>query len=123
MNILPTPSPAESALLELQSLSEKIRSYIPIQVEALNRTTAILLGLANADLAEALNSIGPVKLETLLTAHKLLGEAVSYAQEQPGMVDTAPFTEKLAAQGRKMDFQNGVFSVTDLPQPEQPPAE
>lgn len=93
----------------------------------INSMTAYLLALSNAELENWLNSQTPENLVSLLAAHgrcggrvnEILAETALQLQDsgQPSFyveADVRPFTEKLAEQGRKYEFSDGVFIVSNL---------
>lgn len=93
----------------------------------INSMTAYLLALSNAELENWLNSQTPENLVSLLAAHgrcggrvnEILAETALQLQDsgQPSLyveADVRPFDQKLAAQGRKYEFVDGVFIVANL---------
>ena len=122
---------AASILARVQNLSGNYAA----SATHLNAIVRDLLALDDADLAEFANDIGPTALNELTTLHLEHGTAITELSAvaaatlaasgtiwPASVVDVRPLSEKLAEQGREMIFVDGVFSVSQLPQPESAPA-
>jgi len=99
-----------------------------------NKIVTIALKLSNENLSSWLNSRSPQETSALFSAHALLGETVNNATElshsilsesgitiEKVIIDIRPFAEKLLDQGRLINFEDGVFTVQNVPIPEPPP--
>ena len=101
----------------------------------LNAIVRDVLALDDADLAAFATEQGPAGLNKLTTLHAEHGAAISELSAAAAatladsgvtwpasVVDVRPLSEKLAEQWRKLTFADGVFAVSQLQQPESPPA-
>ena len=101
----------------------------------LNAIVRDVLALSNEDLFEFANEQGPDGMDELTMLHAEHGAAISELSQAAAatladsgvtwpasVVDVRPLSEKLAEQGRTLTFVDGVFAVSQLPQPEWPPA-
>ena len=96
----------------------------------LNAITNDVLALSNEDLFEFANEQGPAGLNELTTLHAEHGAAITELSQAAAamladsgvpwpasVVDVRPLSDKLAEQGREMTFEDGVFAVSQLPEP------
>ena len=100
----------------------------------LNAIVRDVLALSNEDLFEFANEQGPAGLNELTTLHAEHGAAITELSQAAAdvlaasgviwpasVVDVRPLNEKLAEQGRELTFADGVFTVSQLQQPEPEP--
>jgi hypothetical protein len=98
-----------------------------------NKIATIALKLSNEELEAWLNSRSPEETSILFSAHALIGEYINNAAAlsksilvESGLatenvsVDIRPFADKLKDQGRLVNFDNGVFTITNAPPPVSP---
>jgi hypothetical protein len=115
---------------EIAALGQSIASHLAAAANAANKQAQAVLALSSADLADWLNHQGD-DLETLLTAHSVLGEAINTASATAhgimetsgiivplGTVDIRPVPEKLEDQNREIVMTEQGANVIDIPQPE-----
>lgn len=118
-------------------LAEDIKStgsLITAGAQRMNTMARRLLSLSNEDLTEWLNSQPIQDTFKLFDDHLIVGTKINESVEAIGsqlaasgipftqfLVDVRPFGEKLAEQGRLVKFENGVFTVENVPVPEPEP--
>lgn len=128
-------SPSQAAAASILSRVQNLAGNYNAAASHLNAIVRDLLALDDADLAAFANEQGPAGLNELTTLHAEHGAAISELSAAAAatladsgvawpasVVDVRPLGEKLAEQGREMTFTDGVFSVSQLPQPESAPA-
>ena len=128
-------SPSAAAAASILSRVQHLAGNYNACASHLNAITNDLLALDDADLAAFANEQGPAGLNELTTLHAEHGAAISELSQAAAdmlaasgtiwpasIVDVRPLSEKLAEQGRELTFEDGVFSVSQLPQPEPAPA-
>lgn len=139
-----TTSPAQIAAAEILGELRYISGEYSSAANRLNRITQHILALDNASLAAFGNTLGPVEMQRLTTMHGAQGEGVNQllagvqfvlAEAQAGQslptpesipqaVDVRSLADKLTQQNREILMSElGVFSVVDLPVPEESPPE
>ena len=127
MPSLLTPDQLTSA--ELLEATRSSLGLLATSAAQANRMVSILLGLDNPGLESWLNSQPMPDVFALFEAHKASGESlnaslviVANLVNDSGLpanytpVDTRPFQEKLAAQGRQIQIIDGAFVVSALPE-------
>ena len=118
-------------------LAEDIRStgsLITAGAQKMNGMVTRLLRLSNEDLSEWLNSQPLEDVSKLFDDHLVVGSKINESVNAIGeqltasgipfvhfLVDTRPFSQKLADRGRLIKFENGVFIVEDIPAPQPEP--
>jgi hypothetical protein len=113
---------------QLADEARDIAAHLSAAAVKANNMVGIMLALSDADLTDWLNSQPPQETLALFGAHGQLGEAVNGAITIAGAVlsasglpapaasvDIRSVAEKLAAQGRVLDFTDGVFTVSTPP--------
>ena len=108
-----------------------IQSHFTVAVNQLNEITRTILDLNNDELAHFGNFLGATDMESLSELHLQQGSALNSLiaglntilsgmglNESPRMADVRSLNDKLAAQHRKIELIDGVFTVQDIPQPE-----
>ena len=117
-----TPLPPHLSLQQgLETLSQEIAQHLSIIAAKMN-TQASMLAVSPA-LADYLNHCGLTDVLDQLNNHLALGNAINTAHRaicktEANIVDVSPFSDKLAARGRVMRFEDGVFVVDVIPTPE-----
>lgn len=114
--------------------ARNIAAHLQAAAHKANGMVKTMLDLDDTDLTSWLNSQQPAETLALFGAHGQLGEALNAAAtvahavlESSGLsapdtaVDIRSVADKLAAQGRVLDFTNGVFTVTTPPPAEPDP--
>ena len=127
----PSHAAAASILARVQNLAGNYNAC----ATHLNAIVRDVLALSNEDLFEFANEQGPDGMDELTMLHAEHGAAISELSQAAAdlladsgvtwpasVVDVRPLGEKLAEQGREMTFADGVFAVSQLQQPESPPA-
>ena len=122
----PSQAAAASILARVQSLAGNYNAA----ASHLNAITNDLLALDDADLAAFTNEQGVAGLNELTTLHAEHGAAITELSAAAAatladsgvawpasVVDVRPLSDKLAEQGREMTFADGVFAVSQLPEP------
>lgn len=128
-------SPSQAAAASILSRVQHLAGNYNAAATHLNAIVRDVLALSNEDLFEFANDIGPTGLNELTTLHLEHGAAVTELSAAAAatladsgfawpasVVDVRPLGEKLVEQGREMTFADGVFAVSQLPQPESAPA-
>ena len=127
MAFLTIPQSARASIL---ADTGRLHGYLAAAASIANAIAQRTLSLSDSDLEQFCNDLGPAELGTVFSLHAECGSAINSALAAsrallgPGAdattVDVRPFSEKLAAQWRALDFDatTGVFSVSTIPQPE-----
>lgn len=128
MPLIQTPSQAAAASI-LSRVQHLAGNYNACATH-LNAITNDLLALDDADLAVFANEQGPAGLNELTTLHAEHGAAITELSAAAAAtladsgvlwpastVDVRPLSDKLTEQGREMTFADGVFAVSQLPEP------
>ena len=123
-------SPSQAAAASILSRVQNLAGNYNAAASHLNAITNDLLALDDADLAAFTNEQGVAGLNELTTLHAEHGAAITELSAaaaatlaDPGVawpasvVDVRPLSDKLAEQGREMTFADGVFAVSQLPEP------
>lgn len=116
---------------DLDATAQSIANHLASAAVLANAVVSRLLSLSDEDLAGWLNSQPPQKVMALFAAHEQLGTSLNAASATAAgvlaewganppqvPVDVRPFSEKLAAQFRTVEFDGTTFSVVALPQPD-----
>lgn len=119
------PSHKPSAAL-LERTVQAFR-YANALAAEINSMTAYLLGLSNDELQNWLNSQTPENLASLLSVHGRCGTRINDILAETALqlqdsgqqtthtdADVRPFEAKLAEQGRKYEYIDGSFVVSNL---------
>ena len=123
-------SPSQAAAASILARVQHLAGNYNACASHLNAITNDLLALNDTDLAAFANEQGPAGLNELTTLHAEHGAAISELSQAAAdllaasgtiwpasVVDVRPLSEKLAEQGREMTFADGVFAVSQLPEP------
>ena len=123
-------SPSQAAAASILSRVQHLAGNYNAAATHLNAIVRDLLALDDADLAAFANEQGPAGLNELTTLHAEHGAAITEISQAAAellaasgtiwpasIVDVRPLSEKLAEQGRELAFADGVFSVSQLPEP------
>ena len=118
---------AASILAKVQNLAGNYNAA----ASHLNAIVRDVLALSNEDLFEFCNEQGPAGMNELTMLHAEHGAAITELSAAAAatladsgvawpasVVDVRPLGEKLAEQGRELTFEDGVFAVSQLPQPQ-----
>ena len=127
MAFLTIPQSARASIL---ADTERLHGYLAAAATIANGIAQRTLALGDDDLATFCNDLGPTELGTAFSLHAECGSAINSAlaasrallgpSADAATVDVRPFSDKLAAQWRALDYDaaTGVFSVSTIPQPE-----
>ena len=127
MAFLTIPQSARASIL---ADTERLHGFLAAAATIANQIAQRTLALADADLAQFCNDLGPVELGTAFSLHAECGGAINSAlaasrallgpSADATTVDVRPFSDKLAAQWRALNYDatTGMFSVFTIPQPE-----
>ena len=128
-------SPSQATAASILSRVQHLAGNYNACASHLNAITNDLLALNDADLATFADEQGAAGLNELTTLHAEHGAAITELSAAAAatladsgvawpasVVDVRPLSDKLAEQGREMTFADGVFAVSQLPQPESSPA-
>ena len=130
MSFLTIPQSARASIL---ADTERLHGFLAAAATIANQIANRTLALGDDDLATFCNDLGPVELGTAFSLHAECGGAINSAlaasrallgpSADAATVDVRPFSDKLAAQWRALDFDatTGMFSVSTIPQPEPEP--
>ena len=123
-------SPSQAAAASILSRVQNLAGNYNAAASHLNAITNDLLALDDADLAAFTNEQGVAGLNELTTLHAEHGAAITELSAAAAatladsgvawpasVVDVRPLSDKLAEQGREMTFADGVFAVSQLPEP------
>lgn len=114
----------------IDHLTSAIHSHATAQAQAANRMAKALLALSDAELTAWLQGHA-ADLETIFTRHAQVGRGINALIETtaaqletnpPELVDVRSVADKLAAQGRAIDWQTLTVS-TIPPEPQTEPVE
>lgn len=127
-------SPSQAAAASILARVQHLAGNYNAAGTHLNAIVQDVLAMSDADLAEFCNDLGPQGLGELTTLHAEHGASITELSQASAamlfesgivwpasVVDVRPLGEKLAEQGREMTFADGVFAVSQLPQPEPAP--
>ena len=130
---MPLLTTTQQTTARIAERGRNIVSHIAAAASQANQQTADVLALDNDQLSAWLQENG-AQLESMLTAHKQLGDLLNQAAAVAaailgdtappvGLVDTRPLADKLAEQGRQIDFATLTVSNMPIPEPEPQPEE
>ena len=124
------PSKSATAAASILSRVQHLAGNYNAAASHLNAITNDRLALGNDDLAAFANEQGPDGLSELTTLHAEHGASITElsaaASEMladssilwpASLVDVRPLSEKLAEQGREMNFVDGLFAVSPITEP------
>jgi hypothetical protein len=121
-------APQKSAA-EILAKLRALQSYYAQPAIVLDGIMDGITALPNGPLADLGNEIGPLDLQSLLAAHAAQVQGVnalaagveqiiaSIEQREPGDIraaSAASLYDRLAAQGREIVLEDGIFTVTDI---------
>ena len=133
---MPLATPLQRLTAQMLTRVENLLGYQSVVSRNLDGIVDDILAADDALLEAFANALGPVEMQSLCQAHLDLGTGSNFAittlnsiAAQSGIapvraeVDIRPLADKLAAQGRTLDFDGTTFSVTEIERPPEPETE
>lgn len=130
---MPLINPSQTTDLSLLETARDIANYLHNAAVLANKQASELLSMEDGALTTWLRSKAS-ELSDLLTKHATTGAGINTAINAvnatlseagiatvPTLVDVSPFADKLAAQGRQIDFATLTVSTIPTPEPEPEP--
>ena len=125
-------TPTESVTAAISSDAGALASHLRNAIHLANRIVGHVLDLTTTEINEWLNARPLAQRLAEFASHEETGGALNFAAALSedaaglaylslGRVDIRSVANKLAAQGRALEFGDDAFVVTDIPQPEPEP--
>jgi hypothetical protein len=125
-------TPTESVTASISSDAGALACHLRNAIHLANRIVGHVLDLTTTEINEWLNARPLAQRLAEFASHEETGGALNFAAALSedaaglaylslGRVDIRSVANKLAAQGRALEFGDDAFVVTDIPQPEPEP--
>jgi hypothetical protein len=125
-------TPTESVTAAISSDAGALACHLRNAITLANRITGHVLDLTTTEINEWLNARPLAQRLAEFASHEETGGALNFAAALSedaaglaylslGRVDIRSVANKLAAQGRALEFGDDAFVVADMPQPEPEP--
>lgn len=125
-------TPTESVTAAISSDAGALALHLRNAIHLANRIVGHVLDLTTTEINEWLNARPLAQRLAEFASHEETGGALNFAAALSedaaglaylslGRVDIRSVANKLAAQGRALEFGDDAFVVTDIPQPEPEP--
>jgi hypothetical protein len=125
-------TPTESVTAAISSDAGALACHLRNAIHLANRIVGHVLDLTTTEINEWLNARPLAQRLAEFASHEETGGALNFAAALSedaaglaylslGRVDIRSVANKLAAQGRALEFGDDAFVVTDIPQPEPEP--